>query len=125
MFTVADISNKGLVRTVALDSSQINLLKAMTYDPKRNPTGTNEEDHIWSPEQVDGKGTGRIVILHGVPGLGKTYTVECLAEWSGKPFIIIIIISLNKEYAKYSGFKVGRCFVCHVQKLVSLAILGL
>ncbi|KAI1157869.1 hypothetical protein F5B18DRAFT_657231 [Nemania serpens] len=94
------ISNKGLVRTVALDSSQINLLKAMTYDPKRNPTGTNEEDHIWSPEQVDGKGTGRIVILHGVPGLGKTYTVECLAEWSGRPLLRLSCAEIGLDPVK-------------------------
>lgn len=34
---------------------------------------------------VRGKGKGLIVLLHGVPGVGKTSTAECVAEYTGRP----------------------------------------
>ncbi|KAI9807713.1 MAG: hypothetical protein M1826_004541 [Phylliscum demangeonii] len=38
---------------------------------------------------VRGKGRGLIILLHGVPGVGKTSTAECLAESTGKPLFPI------------------------------------
>ncbi|KAK6431112.1 hypothetical protein LTR95_012728 [Oleoguttula sp. CCFEE 5521] len=36
-------------------------------------------------ELVRGKRSGLIILLHGVPGVGKTSTVECVAEYTGRP----------------------------------------
>lgn len=38
---------------------------------------------------VRGKGRGLIILLHGVPGVGKTSTAECIAESTGKPLFPI------------------------------------
>ncbi|KAF5641648.1 aaa family atpase [Fusarium sp. NRRL 52700] len=38
---------------------------------------------------VRGKGKGVIVLLHGVPGVGKTSTAECAAESGGRPLLPI------------------------------------
>ena len=38
---------------------------------------------------VQGKGKGLIILLHGVPGVGKTSTAECVAEKTGKPLFSI------------------------------------
>ncbi|KAI9823114.1 MAG: hypothetical protein M1826_000265 [Phylliscum demangeonii] len=38
---------------------------------------------------VRGKGRGLIILLHGVPGVGKTSTAECVAESTGKPLFPI------------------------------------
>jgi SpoVK/Ycf46/Vps4 family AAA+-type ATPase len=43
-----------------------------------------------SPKQqradlVRGKGKGLIILLHGVPGVGKTSTAECVAESTNRP----------------------------------------
>lgn len=38
---------------------------------------------------VAGKGRGLIILLHGVPGVGKTSTAECVAESIGKPLFPI------------------------------------
>jgi DNA polymerase III delta prime subunit len=43
-------------------------------------------DHILQADYIEEKGEGRVILLHGPPGLGKTYTVECIAEYSGKCF---------------------------------------
>ncbi|OCK78400.1 hypothetical protein K432DRAFT_356818 [Lepidopterella palustris CBS 459.81] len=38
---------------------------------------------------VYGKSRGLIILLHGVPGVGKTSTAECVAEATGKPLFPI------------------------------------
>jgi hypothetical protein len=38
---------------------------------------------------VKGKGQGLILVLHGPPGVGKTLTAECVAEFSGRPLYIV------------------------------------
>ncbi|KAL0253354.1 hypothetical protein SLS55_010331 [Diplodia seriata] len=38
---------------------------------------------------VKDKGKGVIILLHGVPGVGKTSTAECAAESSGRPLLPI------------------------------------
>ncbi len=38
---------------------------------------------------VHGKGRGLIILLHGVPGVGKTSTAECIAAATGKPLFPI------------------------------------
>jgi hypothetical protein len=38
---------------------------------------------------VKGKGQGLILVLHGPPGVGKTLTAECVAEFSRRPLYIV------------------------------------
>ena len=38
---------------------------------------------------VRGKGKGLIILLHGVPGVGKTSTAECVAAYTGRPLFPI------------------------------------
>lgn len=38
---------------------------------------------------VQGKGKGCIILLHGVPGVGKTSTAECVAAYTGRPLFPI------------------------------------
>lgn len=38
-----------------------------------------------SEDLVRGKGKGVIILLHGVPGVGKTSTAECVAQYTGRP----------------------------------------
>ncbi|KAI1276462.1 hypothetical protein F5Y07DRAFT_366793 [Xylaria sp. FL0933] len=43
----------------------------------------------WSTDFVQNKGEGRIFLLHGTPGVGKTSTAECIAESTNRPLIAI------------------------------------
>ncbi|KAL9027204.1 MAG: hypothetical protein Q9196_004243 [Gyalolechia fulgens] len=37
--------------------------------------------------QLGGKGAGTVILLHGPPGVGKTYTVGCVAKYTGQPLL--------------------------------------
>ena len=43
----------------------------------------------FSMDVVRGKGKGLIILLHGVPGVGKTSTAECVAAQTGRPLFPI------------------------------------
>ncbi|KAH8658397.1 hypothetical protein BX600DRAFT_384601 [Xylariales sp. PMI_506] len=42
-----------------------------------------------SQDIIQGKGKGLVILLHGVPGVGKTATAEAVAMESGKPLFVI------------------------------------
>ncbi|KAK4540421.1 hypothetical protein LTR36_009278 [Oleoguttula mirabilis] len=44
-------------------------------------------DVAWSADLLHGKGEGLVVLLHGKPGVGKTYTAECVAQEARRPLI--------------------------------------
>ncbi|KAI9171699.1 ATPase family AAA domain-containing protein [Paramyrothecium foliicola] len=41
----------------------------------------------WGNDFVKNKGEGRIFLLHGSPGVGKTCTAECIAELTARPLL--------------------------------------
>ncbi|KAJ2991335.1 hypothetical protein NUW58_g2548 [Xylaria curta] len=43
----------------------------------------------WNTDFLQNKGEGRIFLLHGTPGVGKTSTAECIAEATNRPLIAI------------------------------------
>lgn len=43
----------------------------------------------WGNDFVKNKGEGRIFLLHGSPGVGKTCTAECIAELTNRPLIAL------------------------------------
>lgn len=43
----------------------------------------------WGQDFVKNKGEGRIFLLHGAPGVGKTCTAECVAELTNRPLIAL------------------------------------
>src|SRR5262249_645907 len=44
---------------------------------------------------IKGKGTGLFILLHGVPGVGKTATAEAIAQANGKPLFKITVGDLG------------------------------
>ncbi|KAF7337591.1 AAA family ATPase [Mycena sanguinolenta] len=38
---------------------------------------------------IKGKGRGLVMVLHGAPGVGKTLTAECIAEYTRRPLYVI------------------------------------
>ncbi|KAJ7488314.1 P-loop containing nucleoside triphosphate hydrolase protein [Mycena latifolia] len=47
-----------------------------------------EEDNKFD-DIIKGKGRGLVTVLHGSPGVGKTLTAECIAEYSHRPLYVV------------------------------------
>ena len=72
-----DDSHKGMIQSLVED----HFMRKAT-DKK---DGVERLDLDW----IKGKGKGLFILLHGVPGVGKTATAEAVAQASGKPLFTI------------------------------------
>ncbi|KAL4917034.1 P-loop containing nucleoside triphosphate hydrolase protein [Aspergillus aurantiobrunneus] len=48
-----------------------------------------------SADFIEGKGSGQIILLHGPPGVGKTYTVEAISEWLHRPLLALTVADIG------------------------------
>ena len=59
-----------VIETLVMPESTRNLIKNLS----KRYTRQHGEDTAWSADFIKGKGRGMIFLLHGKPGVGKTYT---------------------------------------------------
>ncbi|KAF2746162.1 hypothetical protein M011DRAFT_469020 [Sporormia fimetaria CBS 119925] len=64
---------------------------------KNHPAGDLNQDLI------RGKGTGLVILLHGVPGVGKTATAEAVAQANNKPLFVITCGDLGFTPSEVEG----------------------
>ncbi|KAL1621969.1 hypothetical protein SLS56_008980 [Neofusicoccum ribis] len=64
--------------------------------------GGNDMDDFtaWSADFIEGKGRGLIFLLHGTPGVGKTYTAECIAANTRRPLLSLTCADLGTDPMK-------------------------
>ncbi|KAM0794220.1 hypothetical protein BDR22DRAFT_895391 [Usnea florida] len=61
------------------------LVKNHTKGPAPISSDPRGRDEDFSMDIVRGKGKGLVILLHGVPGVGKTSTAECVAAQTKRP----------------------------------------
>ncbi|KAF2871550.1 hypothetical protein BDV95DRAFT_572261 [Massariosphaeria phaeospora] len=90
----------------SLTDKYIKTLKADEAREKRsldNPDQALEdvvdEESAWSADFVKGKGEGLIFLLHGKPGVGKTYTAECIAQNAERPLLTLTCADIGTDPA--------------------------
>ncbi|KAK5992841.1 ATPase family AAA domain-containing protein 3B [Cladobotryum mycophilum] len=66
-------------------------------------TGIDGEVTPWGNDFVRNKGEGRIFLLHGAPGVGKTCTAECIAELANRPLISLTSGDLSTDSFRVEG----------------------
>ncbi|KAM7212416.1 aaa family atpase protein, partial [Rhypophila decipiens] len=78
---LGEIKEKNEWKSLVLPKGHQRMVQAMVE------TYTNVRGHGSSRgmDLVSGKGEGCIILLHGVPGVGKTSTAECVAAHTNKP----------------------------------------
>ena len=64
-----------------MDDRHRKLVEVLTYKYKDQGKDRRE---AWNADFIRSKGEGQIFLLHGPPGVGKTYTAECIAEITRK-----------------------------------------
>lgn len=72
-----------LIEHLQIDEDALRLVKGYTPTVRKGLRADYVEDKIISTDPIRGKGEGRIMLLHGHPGTGKTFVVECISEFSG------------------------------------------
>ncbi|TVY41797.1 ATPase family AAA domain-containing protein 3-B [Lachnellula occidentalis] len=76
------------IENLVLPSDKQELIKALVhkYSSSRNKKNSKAEA-TWSADPIPNKGEGQIFLLHGPPGAGKTFTAECVAEFTSRPLL--------------------------------------
>ncbi|KAL8953130.1 MAG: hypothetical protein Q9222_001013 [Ikaeria aurantiellina] len=89
-----------------------------THDPQKMPSFTHSEcepeHHV---DLVPGKGKGLVVLLHGAPGVGKTSTAECVADYTQRPLFPITCGDIGEtskevEYNLEQNFSLAHRWGC-------------
>jgi hypothetical protein len=66
---------KDMIDSLVMDNDRLKTLKSLTGSLSRlNRHGRVLLEKPWAADYVDGKGNGLIFLLHGGPGVGKTFT---------------------------------------------------
>ena len=68
---------KDLTHMYIRDSAGSHLREEKMYTKvteAHKPPRRKKADTTWSPDFIEGKGEGLTILLHGRPGVGKTYT---------------------------------------------------
>lgn len=76
------------IENLVLPDEKLGMVKALVHkfteskksNPRKNAT-------TWAADAIPNKGEGQIFLLHGPPGAGKTFTAECVAEFTSRPLL--------------------------------------
>ncbi|KAJ7255682.1 hypothetical protein C8J57DRAFT_1721711 [Mycena rebaudengoi] len=94
--------------------SEINWNKALVSSQLR-AEGSKFDDII------KGKGRGLVTVLHGAPGVGKTLTAECIAEYTHRPLYVVSSGDLGTYFGIQSGTRIDKNLdLAHTWKAVLL-----
>jgi len=73
---------------IVMEESHLKIIKSLT-------ASQNSSKAAWAADSIKGKGKGAIILLHGPPGVGKTYSVECTALAIKRPLLALTIADIG------------------------------
>ncbi|KAH8429323.1 uncharacterized protein LDX57_006990 [Aspergillus melleus] len=79
-----------------LPQGDIEVIEALAYRQENM-------QKAWRPDFIQDKGEGQIILLHGPPGVGKTYTVEWIAMTTSRPLLSLTIADIGTEEHSIEG----------------------
>ncbi|KAI4861955.1 P-loop containing nucleoside triphosphate hydrolase protein [Hypoxylon rubiginosum] len=90
-----DVNTRAIERLVMPQDNK-DMIKALVH---RYTTSSDKDNSPppWGTDFIEDKGHGRIFLLHGSPGVGKTYATECIAEYTGRPLLSLTCGDLGRD----------------------------
>ncbi|KAI1338825.1 P-loop containing nucleoside triphosphate hydrolase protein [Xylariaceae sp. FL0016] len=92
--------NREAIETLVMPDERKTMIKALVHRFSTAEDRGAQFDRPWSADFIESKGEGRIFLLHGGPGVGKTYTAECIAEFTGRPLLSLTCGDLGNDETK-------------------------
>ncbi|KAL0939826.1 P-loop containing nucleoside triphosphate hydrolase (ATPase) [Colletotrichum truncatum] len=90
--------DENMISHLVMSEQRLKTLKALSKSFARvTQHGEELKNSRWSADFVRGKGNGLIFLLHGKPGVGKTCTAECIAEFTRRPLMILTSSDIGTE----------------------------
>ncbi|KAL5339791.1 P-loop containing nucleoside triphosphate hydrolase protein [Aspergillus crustosus] len=86
----SDMDTPDTIPEANIDPEDLKMIKALSDRQIKSKVP-------WSADFIKNKGEGVVVLLHGPPGVGKTYTVETVAINTGRPLISLTIADLGTK----------------------------
>ncbi|KID89817.1 ATPase [Metarhizium guizhouense ARSEF 977] len=90
IFQISNLSDikqdKEAFKYLVLDDKIKRTVKALI---SRFAASVDKKLSPWGDDFIKNKGEGRIFLLHGQPGVGKTSTAECIAELANRPLMAL------------------------------------
>lgn len=94
----SDIEAKSkAIDNLVMSKARKDMIKALLHNYSTASGSSGPAPATWSADLIEGKGDGRIFLLHGPPGVGKTYTAECIAEYTGRALISLTCGDIGTE----------------------------
>lgn len=80
---------KDAIENLVIPEDKLGLVKALVhkYTSKTPKAPGKKTETTWAADAIPNKGEGQIFLLHGPPGAGKTFTAECVAEFTSRPLL--------------------------------------
>ncbi|KAK4165174.1 hypothetical protein QBC43DRAFT_351527 [Cladorrhinum sp. PSN259] len=84
------------IENLVMTRQRKDMIKALVH--KHRTDGSEDQlPKTWGADFIQNKGEGQIFLLHGGPGVGKTYTAECIAEYTGRPLLSLTVSDVGTE----------------------------
>ena len=98
----AQLAVKHLSAIENKDKDQVWNSDLVLNQDKKNIIRTLVENHAQmahkrTPDLVEGKGNGLVILLHGPPGVGKSLTAECVAKATSKPLFTVGVADIGTD----------------------------
>lgn len=111
------MSNSDGFKDLTLPSGHKEMVQALVRSHSMRRDGNATIKDAIEYDVVRGKGRGLIILLHGVPGVGKTSTAECIAQSTRKPLFPITCGDLGLtpkevEESLQSVFQLAQAWDC-------------
>ncbi|VUC25648.1 unnamed protein product [Clonostachys rosea] len=87
-----------LIDNLVIDPKRVQSLKALAKRfIRRDAKGNTINESPWGADFIKDKGSGLVFLLHGKPGVGKTYTAECIAHYVKRPLMVLTCSDIGTD----------------------------